>query len=129
MTKLEKTFEKALKQYGTEIATKLKVAQDAVGNPAAHAEGAKALGEATAIADANGIPFISEVVAIGNYLMASANQYVPDSYFSKYKDLDSTKVAQMTNVANFALDKYTPAKDFDCDDDDEEYYESSSEEY
>lgn len=132
MSKLEQTFEKALRQYGGQIAAKVKIAQDAVGNPSAHAEGAKALGEATAIADANGIPFSSGVIAIGNYLMPSENQYVPDTYFSKFKDLDAAKVAEMTKVADFALTKYTVPKGFDDDYDEEEaeedYYESSDDE-
>ncbi len=127
MSKLEKTFEKAIKEYGAQIAGKVKIAHDAVGNPEAHAKGAKALSEATAIADANGIPFSSKVIAIGSYLMASDNQYVPDSYFTKFKGLDTAKVADMTKVADFALNKYTPPRDFDgyYNDDGDDYYESS----
>lgn len=132
MTKLEKTFEKALKQYGGQIAAKVKVAQDAAGNPATHAEGVRALSDATAIADANGIPFVSGVIAIGDhYLMAAENQYVPDTYFSKFKGLNADVVSEMTKVAGFALSKSAPPKNtYDyVNDDDEDYYESSEDEY
>lgn len=113
----EQPFDKAFKQCSQLIAAKVKIAQDAVNSPSTHADGARALGEAIAIADTHGVPFTSSVIAIGNYLMASEMQYVPDSYFSLFKDLDPASVEKLTNVTAFALSKYVaPVGETDNDD-------------
>lgn len=126
--KLETAFADALKKHGALINANLKIASDAVSSPGKHANGVKALAEATALADKSGIPFYTNVVAIGSYLMPTANQYVPNSYFEKYKDLDPKIVSRLTQVADFALKKTPPVDDGDFDDDPDgldDYYESS----
>lgn len=124
-TKLEKEFDKALANFGAIINSKVNLANKALEDKSAHPAGARALVEASALADKHGIPFHSEVVAIGNYVMKTANNYVPESYFAKFQELDPEKVAALTNVASFALSKAVDDEEDDEEDDWDDSWESS----
>lgn len=127
--KLQTEFEKRFNQHGPEIAEQVKIAQDAVGNPELHARGAAALGKAIAISDATGVPFKSGVIAIGNFLMASENQYVPATYFDKvdpYNTAEAKKVSKLTGVTEDALTEYDSSG---FDEDHDEYYDDGDEYY
>lgn len=122
---LEKEFQETLHIIGPAINRKLALANKALVDADAHPAGARALNEASELAEEHGIPFHSKVVAIVNHVAPLEYNHVPDSFFEKFGSLDPNKVAELTSVASFALTRAFSDEEENEDEDGE--WESSEE--
>lgn len=81
--KLESEFESLLSEIGDQIQDKVRQAE-------------KLLKEACELADEHGVPFFTNVSLLGQ-------PYVPESFETKWQDLDRDFVANLTEVASYDL--------------------------
>lgn len=103
---LEQTFQKALDEAGKSIKENLVIAKSALKDkdPKNVKKALKALSEAQKLSDKSGIPYQSEVVALGaKSVIGMVNHHVPESYFKLFGTLDPKKVSKLVNVAPYAL--------------------------
>lgn len=135
-SKLEKDFVKICNTIGAQIRGKILLVEASLKKTDFRPKAAKALVEAKELSDKHGIPFISKVAMIGNHAIPLDNNYVPNSYFDKFSDLNPEVVSKLTQVASYALSrqKDDPYGDEDWDeseDNEEDWDESegSEEEY